>query len=273
MRLVPIKKSYVRARDGAQLFCAWSDGPADTRIVLVHSLAMDHAFWSPVVGELAGVASIVAMDCRGHGKSDKPRGRYSVEQFADDVADVVDAARWSKAIVAGASMGGCVCLAFAARHAQRCSGLGLFDTTAWYGPQALAQWAERADKALVQGLDSLVDFQKTRWFGDRFRAERSDVVNESVAVFLRNDPVAYAETCRMLGACDLRAVLGDVRVPTRIAVGEEDYATPLAMAESLHIGIPGSTLTVIQEGRHLTPLERPVLIAGELKQLIKTRVQ
>ena len=42
---------------------------------------------------------------------------------------------------------------------------------------------------------------------------------------------------------------------TRIAVGIEDYATPVAMAEALHALIPGSALTVFDKARHLPPPE------------------
>jgi 3-oxoadipate enol-lactonase len=73
----------------------------------------------------------------------------------------------------------------------------------------------------------------------------------------------------MLGAADLRSVLPGVKVPTRIAVGEEDYATPPAMAEALHAAIADSTLKIIPGGRHLTPLEVPDVIAAELRRLIE----
>ena len=72
----------------------------------------------------------------------------------------------------------------------------------------------------------------------------------------------------MLGACDLRTVLPAIRVPTAIVVGREDCATPPAMAAALHAGIAGSTLAVIEDGRHLTPLERPDRIASELLRLL-----
>jgi 3-oxoadipate enol-lactonase len=165
-------------------------------------------------------------------------------------------------------MGGCVTLAFAGLYPGKVSGLGLFDTTAWYGPDAPQQWAERAEKGVQEGLKALVGFQQTRWFGDAFRAANPRVVEESVDVFLKNDVQAYAESCRMLGAADLRSVLSGITAPTRIAVGEEDYATPPAMAEALHAAIPGSTLKIIDKGRHLTPLEVPDLIAAELRELI-----
>jgi pimeloyl-ACP methyl ester carboxylesterase len=74
-------------------------------------------------------------------------------------------------------------------------------------------------------------------------------VDESVAVFLRNDVQAYAESCRMLGRADLRGVLPTIKVPTRIAVGAEDYyATPLAMAEALHARHPSLHVDRDREG-------------------------
>lgn len=256
------------ARDGTQLaFKLGGTGPA--HVALTHSLAMDGSFWKPVAERLVDVATILTWDCRGHGVSDKPSGPYSVEQFADDLAAIFTEIGWDKAVVGGASMGGCVTLAFAGRHAARMSGLGLFDTTAWYGPDAPRQWAERADKGVREGLASLVAFQQTRWFSEAFRAANPTIVEESVDVFLRNDVQAYSESCRMLGVADLRPVLPGIEVPTRIAVGEEDYATPPAMAEALHRGIAGSTFKIIPGGRHLTPLELPDVIAAELRQLIE----
>jgi 3-oxoadipate enol-lactonase len=56
-------------------------------------------------------------------------------------------------------------------------------------------------------------------------------------------------------------------MPTAVMVGEEDYATPVAMAQALHDGIRGSTLTVLPGARHLTPLERVDSITSELNRL------
>jgi 3-oxoadipate enol-lactonase len=264
------RDATVRTRDGTNLAYTLVDaGSAAPRLALVHSLAMDRSFWAPVAERLAGKASLLLFDCRGHGASDKPAGPYTVELFADDLADLLDHAGWTAAAVAGASMGGCVSLGFAARYPQRTTALGLIDTTACY--DAMPAWLERAEKAKQGGLGSLVAFQTTRWFGDGFRAAHQDTVQHCVDVFLRNDLAAYAETCRMLGACDLRAALPRLRMPTAVLVGEEDYATPVKMAQELHDGIAGSTLTVLAGGRHLTPIERPDEIAGVLLRLAQAK--
>ena len=73
----------------------------------------------------------------------------------------------------------------------------------------------------------------------------------------------------MLGACDMRSALPSFRFPVAIMVGEEDYATPVAMAEQMHGAIPGSTLKVIVSARHFTPLEVPEVIAGELATVLE----
>lgn len=236
------------------------------RAALIHSLAMDRDFWRPVAERLD--AAVLLYDCTGHGRSAKPAGPYSVEGFADDLAQLLDHVGWRRALVAGASMGGCVALAFAARHPQKLAALGLVDTTAWYGPDAPRQWEERAQKAIDGGLQALVDFQVTRWFSEAFRASQPQVVQKSVATFLANDVQAYAATCRMLGAADLRRSLAGIAVPTAVLVGEEDYATPVAMAQYLHEHIAGSVLSVLKKARHLTPLEKPDEVAFELGKLL-----
>lgn len=258
-----------QTRDGTRIvYDLYGPATSNKRIALLHSLAMDRDFWRPVAERLAGPATVLSYDCRGHGASGKPAGPYTVGQFADDLADVFDHLGWRTAAIAGASMGGCVSIAFAQRHPARTAGLGLLDTTAWYGADAPKAWAERAEAARLNGLASLIDFQLTRWFGDKFRADNTGVVKASTATFLNNDVNAYAETCKMLGAADLRAGLPQINVPCRIVVGEEDYATPVAMARDLNRAIKGSSLVVLPKARHLTPLEVPDAIAAELQKLL-----
>jgi 3-oxoadipate enol-lactonase len=239
--------------------------PGAPRIVLIHSLALDRSIWDGVASRLAGDAHVLIYDCRGHGRSSRRAISFTPELFARDLAELLDHVGWTSALVAGCSMGGCVAQAFGGLYPSRASALGLIDTTAWYGADAPAQWRERAENARSKGLAGLVQFQVTRWFGDKFRAENPELVNATAAVFLANDLECYAATCVMLGDADLRAYLPSLRMPVQVIVGEEDYATPVAHARHLHEAIPGSTLIIIPGARHLTPLECPDRIAALLR--------
>ena len=116
---------------------------------------------------------------------------------------------------------------------------------------------------------ALVDFQKTRWFGDAFREANPHIVGAAVQAFLANAPEAYASTCHMLGSADLRAFLPAFRIPCEIRVGSQDYATPPEMARYLADSIPGANLEILEGARHLAPLEAPAAIALALKKLRK----
>lgn len=258
----------VRTRDGIDLHYTLrpTAATAAPKYALIHSLGLDRELWTPVAERLARSAHVLTYDCRGHGASARAAGPYTVEQFADDLADLLDGVGWSRAIVAGASMGGSIAQAFAAAYPTRVEALALADTTAWYGPEAAKNWDTRARQAEDQGLASLVEFQFSRWFAEAFIKAEPALMARLKTVFLANDVASYAASCRLLGTFDLRERTQGIRVPTAVIVGEEDYATPPEMARWIHEAVPGSTLAILPATRHLSPLERAVdvgdIIAG-----------
>lgn len=242
-------------------------GADDPRVALIHSLALDRSFWNGVVAELKSHAELLTYDCRGHGRSGREAATFTAALFAQDLAELLDHVGWPNATIAGCSMGGCIAQAFAALYPERAKAICLIDTTAWYGLDAPRQWRERAATASAEGMGALVEFQTSRWFGEAFRAAHPEVADALIEVFLANDVQCYQATCEMLGDADLRPLLALLRMPTAIVVGAEDYATPVGMAESLHAAIPHSTLSVLSDARHLTPVERPKDIASAILSL------
>jgi 3-oxoadipate enol-lactonase len=243
-------------------------GTEQSGIVLVHSLGMTADVWDDVAERLAERVAVLTYDCRGHGASTGAPGPYSVEMFAGDLVDLLDAVGWDAAHLAGASMGGNVSLQTAILCPHRVRTLGLVDTTAWYGSDAPERWEQRARDVETQGLEPLVEFQESRWFSDRFRAQKAAPIARCREILLANDRACYAASCRMLGAFDLREGLAGLRMPAAIVVGEEDYATPVAMARQLEAAIGGATLQILPGLRHLTFVERPDIVADALSNLM-----
>ena len=238
------------------------------KLALVHSLALDRSVWDGVVEKIGDRADILTYDARGHGRSGRPHMAYSAELFARDLAQLMDHIGWDKASVAGASMGGCVAQAFGGLYPARAQGLGLIDTSAWYGPDGPKNFRDRAAAAKAKGMAGLIDFQISRWFSDKFPPAHQELVKKYIDVFLANDFECYASTCALLGDADLRHYLPAFKMPVAVIVGEEDYAAPVAMAKAIHDAVAGSTLHIIPGGRHLTPIENPDVIAADLLTLL-----
>ena len=240
----------------------------DSTVVLLHSLALDGSIWSDVVSSLATHSEVITPDLTGHGKSPRATPEMTIESMADDVAELIGSLGRAPATVIGMSLGGSVAQALAIGHPECVSTLGLVDTTAWYGPSALADWTERADRADANGLASLSAFQVDRWFSAPFVAKEPAVCQRLLEIFVANDPASYRATCLALGRMDLRDRLAGIHQPTAIVVGENDEATPIRDAEDLAKRIAGAQLRVIPDGKHLTGIERPAAVLEGLSAIL-----
>src|SRR5262249_42320859 len=161
---------------------------------------------------------------------------------------------WTSAYIAGCSMGGMVAQGFGTAYPKRALGLALIDTTATYGAGAAQAWAERAAKAETDGFAAMADFQFSRWFSDQYKASHPAEVKALLEVFVANTVGCYQDSCGLLSSTDLTGAIRSLRIPVSVIVGEEDYATPVAMSQTIHELIPGSTLQIMPGARHLTPL-------------------
>jgi len=97
-------------------------------VMFVHSLAGNSTQWSKQLEHLRGTRRAVALDLRGHGRSEPPKdGDYTIAAMAGDIAAVVDTLGLDRFVLVGHSLGGGVALAYAGAHPDRVAGLVLVD--------------------------------------------------------------------------------------------------------------------------------------------------
>jgi pimeloyl-ACP methyl ester carboxylesterase len=110
----PTAEGRLRVDECDIAWARWGD-PSAIAVVLVHGAGANLGWWDGVIAELVPELTIVALDLSGHGDSDW-RGQYCGEEWANEVAAVVDAVGGDQAILVGHSLGGRVAIVTAARH-------------------------------------------------------------------------------------------------------------------------------------------------------------
>ena len=107
----------------------WGTGET---LLLVHGLGASSRLWINQVEAFGDRFHVVAVDLRGFGLSDKPKGpgSYSIEKFSNDLFQLVDKLGVSKFHYLGTSMGGFIGQAMALRSPQRITSLMLVHTAA-----------------------------------------------------------------------------------------------------------------------------------------------
>jgi len=114
-------------RDGTTLFYEEAQGD-EPPILLVHGWCGDHTHFAPQFEHFASRDHrVMAVDLRGHGRSDKPHQSYTMQLFADDLAWMCSQIGLQKPLVIGHSMGGVVSLALAMRYPDLPSAIVMVD--------------------------------------------------------------------------------------------------------------------------------------------------
>ena len=96
-------------------------------IVLLHGLASSCHIWDLVAPRLAEEFSVIAVDQRGHGLSDKPESGYDFANVGRDLLGVVQARKLERSIIVGHSWGADVALEFAVAYPDVAAGICFVD--------------------------------------------------------------------------------------------------------------------------------------------------
>ena len=105
-------------------------GSGGLPVVFLHSLAGNAAHWQAQLDRLRGSRRAIAVELRGHGRSDPPgNGDYRLPSLAGDLEAAVDALGLERFALAGHSLGGGVAVAYAGAHPERVERLFLLDAT------------------------------------------------------------------------------------------------------------------------------------------------
>jgi pimeloyl-ACP methyl ester carboxylesterase len=163
---------------------------------------------------IAAGCALVAMDCRGHGRSDKPHDEnaYGHDRMAEDVLRVMDAAGLDAADLVGYSMGGFIGLRLAAKVPERVGKLVLAGVGAHYldGPRISSEGSRAMLSAalLAADTDAITDPR-----GRLFRAFADQP---------GKDRIALAACMRAMSEPLSRSVLSQLQQQVLVVCGEKD---------------------------------------------------
>lgn len=240
-----------------------SAGPEGAPVVVFsHSVGCSLEIWDAQFAALSDRYRCIRYDLRNHGRSQARDVETSIDDLAGDLAGLLDALGIDRAHIVGLSIGGMLGQAFAVAYPERVVSLGLVSTTAYLPP--LDFWQSRADTVRAEGMESVADGIMPRWFTDPFLKDRPDIVKGYRDRLAATDPAGYGRCCVAIGTMDIRDRIGAIAAPTLIIVGDEDPATPPAMAEDLRQRIAGAEMVVISGASHIISVEKPEAVTSLL---------
>jgi len=209
-------------------------------------------------GPLGKNFQVLGYDQRGLGRTQKPDRPYSMQEYADDAAALMERLGWECAHVMGVSFGGMVAQHLALRHPEKVGRLVLACTSA--GGTGGASWPLHE----LHGMDVeararfMIGISDTRhdaaWQASHAEAFAAMIAQQVASAAIgADDPAKLMGARRQLEARehhDTFLRLGEIASPTLLCAGKYDGIAPLENMQMMQQKIPNSRLEIF-EGGHL----------------------
>lgn len=240
-------------------------GRAAPAIVFANSLGTDLRIWDNVIEALPAGFPILTYDKSGHGLSET--GAATIEDFAADLAALMDELGLQKAMICGVSVGGMIAQTLAFSRPELVAGLVLCNTSHCIG--TTESWAERIKTLNETDLEVMVEGILERWFSGSFHAEKPDLVAGYRMMLARTPKDGYLNVCAAIRDADLTQTTSRLTCPTLCVSGSADQATPTALVKELSRLIDGSEHVDLDDVGHLPCIEVPETLAALLRKRLE----
>ncbi len=253
-----VRVAYERAGDGPPL-------------VLLHGYVGDgRGTWQQQLDGLSDEFTVIAWDAPGAGASSDPPEGFDLADYADCLAQLVEALGLESPHVGGLSFGGGLALELYRRHPELPRTLILASAYAgWAGSLAPAEVEHRLQQVLDladRPPEEFVSAVRPTMFSESTPAETVDAFVDNAAAF---HPAGLRAMARAIAGADLREMLPSVAVPALLLNGDNDVRAPLPVAESIHAAIPDAKLVVLPGVGHVVNLEAPERFNAELRAFLR----
>jgi len=240
---------------------AYDDRGTGLPIVFLHAFPLNRMMWAQQQVGLSHRFRIISIDLRGHGESDAPFWRYSLEQYALDVKELLAGLKIIKALFVGLSMGGYLEFTLYRLYPELILGLVFADTRAEADKPEQLQWRFKlAQQTGAIGPAAVIADMLPKLLAPKTYDRDPDLV-ERVRSIQAAAPVQgiIGDLTAMAERPNSVDLLSSIKVPTLVIVGEDDVLTPPADAQRIAKGIPGARLVTIPEAGHLSNMDQPDL--------------
>lgn len=260
--------NFFNSVSGARL--AYSDTGRGFPAVFLHPTPLDHDYWRPLTGLLAGVRTI-APDLRGHGASELglslPAGGFervadapvlTMRQLATDTLELLDRLSIEQAVFAGCSIGGYVLLELWRLAPQRMRGLAFVCSKPQPDTEAgLQKRVANIEQARTGNVGAMLDGMAQSLVGATARSRRPEITQELRSRMTLGRDELVAVQAGLAARPDSVPAVATISVPVLAIAGGEDGAVTPADMEAFRAAPGGCEYHLLTDAGHLAAYEQP----------------
>lgn len=226
-------------------------------LVLLHGLGSSYEDWERQTAGFAGEYEVIVPDLRGHGQSSKPRGPYSIEQFAADVATLLGELDIAPVRLVGISLGGMIGFQLVADRPDLVTKFVAVNALPAFDTIRMSQKIQIAIRRVITktlSMERIGEVLSKRLFPDEEMVEQRATM---VRRWARNDKAAYQAAFKAILNWDgVAEEMKTTMVPMTVISSDLDYIGPEDKQPYID-AMPTAEMVVMHDAHHAVPMERP----------------
>ncbi|MGQ4601415.1 alpha/beta fold hydrolase [Nocardia sp. R6R-6] len=248
--------------------------PKAATVLFGHGLLFGGWMFQPQIEILREHYRCITIDWRGQGATPATTGGYDMDTLTGDAVAMIRQLDIAPVHWVGLSMGGFVGQRVAARHGELLRSLTLLDSSAEpEDPSKIGEYKRLALALRLFGAKPILGKIQPHLFGSGFLADHAGqpIIEQWATRLRRCDRTAVRKA--VLGVADRASVereITAITIPTLVAVGTDDTATPPARSERIAELIPAARLHTISDCGHTSSLEQPTVVTALLQEFLAT---
>jgi 3-oxoadipate enol-lactonase len=230
----------------------WSGHQSKPVLLFSNSLGSNLRMWDPQIAAFSEHFRILRYDKRGHGQSSVPPGPYTIDQFGNDVLNLLDFLQLDRVFFCGLSIGGGTGMFLGANAHERFHKLAVCNTSPKFANAEF--WNARIQAVESGGMKAVAGGLVERWLTLAFRSTHPDETQALLFMLEAADPEGYIAGCAAVRDMDMRQTVQKIRVPTLVLAGTHDAGATVADARFLTDNIPGARYAEVSAA-HISNIE------------------
>lgn len=272
--MIRILEKSIKTPDGVKIFYTSTSHTHKTvPLVFLHGFGGDLSAWNPIRDRLSEHDySSMAIDLRGHGKSDRPilQEGYKIYHFIDDTVEIIQKEKLKDVILIGHCFGGMVAMSTVLRHPEIAKALILINSSAespWYIQKFYHHLIQSFTTLLANKLPYSNLHQHTNF--SQFIGTSDFDIRRLSSDISHTTPRSYLFLTEEIFHFNATSQLSEISIPTLIISGAKDKIFPPSTAQKLHQEISNSKLVILPTANHISVINNPGEIVAEVEKFIR----
>jgi pimeloyl-ACP methyl ester carboxylesterase len=244
------------------------EGPV---LIFIHGVGLCSEIWEPQVEYFSKQYKVITYDFLGHGLTPPASKSPTIEDYVEQLNELVISLGISSFSLIGHSMGAIISVAYSLKYGDKINSLIPLNIVYKRSNGARNQVLDRANKIIQTGEIGSIEQTMSRWFENKKNPDQIVKINKVRQLLLNASPKGYGHAYKLFAMSDsiFENLLGNLSMPVLYLTGGDDPNSNSRMSHEMASESPKGLSKIIDNEAHMMAYIAPTKVNTIIKDFLQ----